>query len=49
MENDVTLLHEKIDLLTQQVAALTNQVERQNQRQVELENSGAILCRSPIT
>ncbi len=37
MENDVTLLHEKIDLLTRQISSLTLQVERQNQRQVELE------------
>lgn len=37
METEVTLLHEKIDLLTEQVSVLTRQIERQNQRQAEME------------
>jgi len=33
MENDLTLLHQKIDLLTNQVAFLTTQAEEQQRRQ----------------
>ena len=37
MENDAVLLHEKIDLLTNQVSVLTQQLELQNRRQAEME------------
>ena len=33
MKNDIALLHEKIDILTQQVAFLTSQAEKQQRRQ----------------
>ena len=37
MENDVALLHQKIDTLTEQVAFLTQQAEMQQRRQQELD------------
>jgi uncharacterized protein YjgD (DUF1641 family) len=37
MENDVALLHQKIDTLTTQVAFLTEQAEIQQRRQLELD------------
>ena len=37
MENDVALLHQKIDALTSQVAYLTKQAEVQQRRQQEFD------------